>query len=292
MVEGIVDTPYAIGNLAVDIRYVETPITVLWFRSVGNTHTAYVMETMLDELAHLAGKDPVALRLSLLTKQPRHAEVVRLAAEKSGWGQPVGEGQGRGFAFHHSFNTSVAMVADVSTKAAKLKVERIVAAVDCGVAIDPDVVTAQIEGAIGFALVNRAAKSADVQRRNGRAEQLRRLRTDAHAGDAESRSAHCEIHRETYRHRRAGRAASGSCDCQRHRREHRQAPAIAASRSERASVNLSSPWPLDRPFRLRVAKGSVERQLKRFHSLFVHALALSANSSRTLSSVLPELFST
>ena len=152
MVEGIADTPYAIGNLAVDIRYVETPITVLWFRSVGNTHTAYVMETMLDELAHLAGKDPVALRLSLLTKQPRHAEVVRLAAEKSGWGQAVGEGRGRGFAFHHSFNTSVAMVADVSTEAAKLRVGRIVAAVDCGVAIDPDVVTAQIEGAIGFAL--------------------------------------------------------------------------------------------------------------------------------------------
>src|SRR5579862_1926196 len=132
MVEGIADTPYAIGNLAVDVRYVETPITVLWFRSVG--------------------KDPVALRLSLLTKQPRHAEVVRLAAEKGGWGQSMREGQGRGFAFHHSFNTSVAMVADVSTKAAKLKVERIVAAVDCGVAIDPDVVTAQIEGAIGFAL--------------------------------------------------------------------------------------------------------------------------------------------
>ena len=64
----------------------------------------------------------------------------------------MGEGRGRGFAFHHSFNTSVAMVADVATKAAKLKVERIVAAVDCGVAIDPDVVTAQIEGAIGFAL--------------------------------------------------------------------------------------------------------------------------------------------
>jgi isoquinoline 1-oxidoreductase beta subunit len=152
MVEGVANTPYAIGNLAVDVHYVETPITVLWFRSVGNTHTAYVMETMIDELAHLAGKDPVAYRIAMLEKQPRHAEVVRLAAEKSGWGQSVGNGRARGFAFHHSFNTSVAMVADVSIKAAKLKVERIVAAVDCGVAIDPDVITAQIEGAIGFAL--------------------------------------------------------------------------------------------------------------------------------------------
>ena len=151
-IEGIVDTPYTIANLAVDVHNVETPVTVLWFRSVGNTHTAYVMETMIDELAHLAGKDPVAYRIGLLTQQPRYAEVVRLAAEKGGWEQPVGDGRGRGFAFHHSFNTSVAMVADVSTNAAKLKVERIVAAVDCGVAIDPDVVTAQIEGAIGFAL--------------------------------------------------------------------------------------------------------------------------------------------
>ena len=152
MVEGVADTPYAIGNFAVDIHYAETPVTVLWFRSVGNTHTAYVMETMIEELARIGGKDPVAYRLDLLGKQPRYAQVVRLAAEKSGWGQPVASVQGRGFAFHHSFNTSVAMVADVSLKAAKLKVERIVAAVDCGVAIDPDVVTAQIEGAIGFAL--------------------------------------------------------------------------------------------------------------------------------------------
>lgn len=151
-IEGIPNTPYSIANLAVEVHNAETPITVLWFRSVGSTHTAYVMETMIDELAHLAGKDPVAFRLALLSKQPRHAEVVRLAAEKSGWGEAAGNGRGRGFAFHHSFNTSVAMVADVSIGRAKLKVERIVAAVDCGVAIDPDVVTAQIEGAIGFAL--------------------------------------------------------------------------------------------------------------------------------------------
>jgi isoquinoline 1-oxidoreductase beta subunit len=151
-IEGTADTPYGIANLAVDVHNVETPITVLWFRSVGNTHSAYVMETMVDELAHLAGKDPVAYRIGMLAKEPRHAEVVRLAAEKSGWGEPVSDGRGRGFAFHYSFNTSVAMVADVSIKAATLKVERIVAAVDCGVAIDPDVVTAQIEGAIGFAL--------------------------------------------------------------------------------------------------------------------------------------------
>jgi len=152
MVEDVVDTPYGIGNLTVQIHYIETPVSVLWFRSVGNTHTAYVMETRLDELAHHAGKDPVAYRLDLLSKQPRYAEAVKLAADKSGWGRPIGSGRSRGFAFHHSFNTSVAMVADVSLNAANLQVERIVAAVDCEVAIDPDVVAAQVEGAIGFAL--------------------------------------------------------------------------------------------------------------------------------------------
>ncbi|MGH9746802.1 MAG: molybdopterin cofactor-binding domain-containing protein [Candidatus Acidiferrales bacterium] len=152
MVEGVVDTPYEIGNLAIDVHYVDTPITVLWFRSVGHTHTAFVMETMLDDLAHRAGKDPVEFRLGLLAKDPRAAAVVKLAAEKSGWNGALPAGRARGLAFHHSFNTRVAMVAEVSAAHRALKVERITAAVDCGVAIDPDVVTAQIEGAIGFAM--------------------------------------------------------------------------------------------------------------------------------------------
>ena len=169
MVEGIVDTPYGIPNFAVDVHTAKSPVTVLWFRSVGNTHTAYVMETMIDELAHLAGKDPVAFRLELLAQQPRHAAVVKLAAEKAGWNNPVASGRSRGFAFHHSFNTTVAMVAEISMKAEKIKVERIVAAVDCGVAIDPDVVAAQIEGAIGFA--TSIALRNQVTLKDGRVEQ-------------------------------------------------------------------------------------------------------------------------
>jgi isoquinoline 1-oxidoreductase beta subunit len=168
-IEGIVDTPYGISNLAIDVHHPKTPVTVLWFRSVGHTHTAFVMETMIDELAHLAGKDPVAFRLELLAQQPRHAEVVRLAAEKANWNSAVAVGRARGFAFHHSFNTTVAMVAEISMKADQIKVERIVAAVDCGVAIDPDVVTAQIEGAIGFA--QSIALRNQVTLKNGRVEQ-------------------------------------------------------------------------------------------------------------------------
>ena len=152
-IEGIVDTPYGITDLAIDVHNAKSPLPVLWWRSVGHSHTGFVMETMIDEIAHATGRDPVALRLELLAKQPRDAAVVRLAAEKAGWSQqPTGKGRGRGFAYHHSFNTHVAMVADVMMDGSTIKVDRVVAAVDCGVAVNPDVVTAQIEGAIGFAL--------------------------------------------------------------------------------------------------------------------------------------------
>ena len=151
-VEGIVDTPYAIADLTVDVHNTKSAVPVLWWRSVGHSHTAYVMETTIDELAHLAGQDPVSFRLGLLAQQPRDAAVLRLAAESAGWSRPMPKGRGRGVAFHHSFNTSVAMVAEVLVDHGAITIDRIVAAVDCGVAINPDIVTAQIEGAIGFAL--------------------------------------------------------------------------------------------------------------------------------------------
>jgi isoquinoline 1-oxidoreductase beta subunit len=110
------------------------------------------METTMDELAYLAGKDPVEFRLALLAKQPRDSAVIRLAAEKGGWKQPLAKGRGRGFAYQFSFGTRVAMVTEVSVAHSKIKIDRIVAAVDCGTAINPDVVSAQIQGAIGFAL--------------------------------------------------------------------------------------------------------------------------------------------
>jgi isoquinoline 1-oxidoreductase beta subunit len=153
-IEGIVDTPYNLTDLAIDVHNAKSPVPVLWWRSVGHSHTGFVMETMMDEIAHAASQDPVAMRLALLARQPRGAGAVKLAAEKAGWDRPLPKraGRGRGFAYHYSFNTHVAMVAEVSTTPETIKVDRIVAAVDCGVAINPDVVTAQIEGAIGFAL--------------------------------------------------------------------------------------------------------------------------------------------
>ncbi|MFC6635229.1 xanthine dehydrogenase family protein molybdopterin-binding subunit [Microbulbifer taiwanensis] len=150
-VEGLADTPYQIDNFNVRVYNAESPVPVLWWRSVGHTHTAHVMETVIDELARMAGRDPLQYRLELLP-EARDREVLQLVAGKSGWGGSTGENRGRGIAFHKSFGTRVAMVADVSIDEGDFTVDKITAAVDCGVAINPDVVTAQIEGAIGFAL--------------------------------------------------------------------------------------------------------------------------------------------
>jgi len=151
-VEGVADTPYAIPNFHAQVHNAKEGVPVLWWRSVGHTHTAQAMEVFVDELARAAGQDPVAYRLALLTGAPREAAVLRLAAEKAGWGRTMPRGRGQGVAVHKSFGTYVAMVADVAVEGSGLKVERIVAAVDCGIAVNPDVIRAQVEGAVGFAL--------------------------------------------------------------------------------------------------------------------------------------------
>ena len=104
-------------------------VPVLWWRSVGSTHTAYAVETFLDEVAEAAGKDPVEFRLGMLGKHPRHAAVLRLAAEKSGWGEALPSGRFRGIALAESFNTIVAQVVEISMGGSgQVKVERVVAA--------------------------------------------------------------------------------------------------------------------------------------------------------------------
>ncbi len=152
-VEGASTLPYAIPNIKVDIRNMKTPVPVLWWRAVGHTHTAYSTEIVIDMLAEAAGADPVAFRMDLLKEHPRHAGVLKLAAEKAGWGEPVAEGKGRGVAVHESFRSYVAQVVDVSTDSdGVVKVDRVVCAVDCGLAVNPDVIRAQMEGGIGYGL--------------------------------------------------------------------------------------------------------------------------------------------
>ncbi|MCB1553055.1 MAG: xanthine dehydrogenase family protein molybdopterin-binding subunit [Xanthomonadales bacterium] len=151
--EGIVDSPYAIPNMEVQVHHPTTPVPVLWWRSVGHTHTAFVMETLLDEIAEMTGQDPVALRLSLLPADARERGVLQLAADKAGWSEPAKPGVHRGIAVHSSFGSFVATAAEVSKRAdGAIKVERCVVATDCGVVVNPDVVRAQVEGGSGFGL--------------------------------------------------------------------------------------------------------------------------------------------
>ena len=152
-VEGAANLPYDIPNLTVELHTTKVGVPVLWWRSVGSTHTAYSTETFLDELAQASGRDPLELRRALLARHPRHLATLNLAAEKAGWGETLPAGRARGIAVHESFNSVVAQVAEVSRRPDGLpRVERVVCAVDCGTAINPDVVRAQMEGGIGFGL--------------------------------------------------------------------------------------------------------------------------------------------
>lgn len=153
-VEGASTLAYAVPALKVELTSLKNGVPVLWWRSVGHTHTAYAVETMIDELAVAAGKDPVEYRLALLKDKPRHLAALKLAAEKAQWkGPKLEKGRGRGVAVHESFNSVVAQVVDVTIREnGAVKVDRVVAAVECGTVVNPDVVRAQVEGGVGFGL--------------------------------------------------------------------------------------------------------------------------------------------
>jgi len=154
-VEGVADTPYRLPGAFVGLTDTRKATSILWWRAVGHTHTAYVMEVMMDLAASAAGRDPLAFRLDYLKgdkDQQRMAGVLRLAAEKAGWGNaPAGRSQG--IAVHKSFNSYVAEVVEVSGNAADgVKIEKVTCAVDCGVAVNPDIIKAQIEGGVGYGI--------------------------------------------------------------------------------------------------------------------------------------------
>jgi isoquinoline 1-oxidoreductase beta subunit len=152
--EGASDMPYAIPNLRVVERVMQVGVPVLSWRSVGHTHTAYTTETFIDELLALAGKDPVAGRLALLKGDARSAGVLRAVAKLADWrSAKVASRRARGVAVHKAFDTYVAQIAEVSRGSDGMpKVEKVWCAVDCGVAVNPDNVKSQMEGAIGFGL--------------------------------------------------------------------------------------------------------------------------------------------
>jgi isoquinoline 1-oxidoreductase beta subunit len=169
-VEGAADLLYGIPNLQVDLHTPKIGVPVQWWRSVGHSHTGFSVEAFFDEVAHAGKKDPYELRRKLLAKEPRMLAVLNLAALKSGWGQALPKGVGRGIATHFSFDTYVAQVIEASVeKNGNVRVHRVVCAVDCGRVINPDIVKAQMEGGIIFGLT--AALKTEITLENGRVQQ-------------------------------------------------------------------------------------------------------------------------
>jgi isoquinoline 1-oxidoreductase beta subunit len=170
-VEGVADSPYIkdLPNHRVELHSPELAVPVLWLRSVGHTHTAFVMESLIDELAHAAGKDPLDYRRDLLAKHTRHLGVLNLAAEKAGWSSAPEKGRARGIAVHESFGSFAAQVAEVSLDKGEIRVHRVVCAVDCGIAVNPAGITAQMESGIVFGL--SAALFGNLTLRKGEVQQ-------------------------------------------------------------------------------------------------------------------------
>jgi isoquinoline 1-oxidoreductase beta subunit len=168
-VEGVDDLPYEIPNLAVESHQAKVGVPVQWWRSVGHSHTAFATECFIDELAALGHKDPYQFRRSLLTKHPRHLAVLDLAAQKAGWGKPLPKGRARGIAVHFAFESYNAQVAEVSVTDGKVRVHRIVSAVDCGHYVNPGIIAAQLEGGAIFAA--SAALYQELTFENGRLQQ-------------------------------------------------------------------------------------------------------------------------
>src|SRR5450755_1483268 len=170
-VEGAASVAYAIPNITVELSTTKTGVPVLWWRVVGSSHTTFAVEAFIDEVAHAAGADAFTFRRKLLEHEPRMKAVLELAAEKAGWNSgPLPPGKGRGIAVAEAFKTFVAQVAEVSVdKEGNVKVDRVVCAVDCGTPINPDIITAQMEGGIGFGL--GAVLYSAITLKDGRVEQ-------------------------------------------------------------------------------------------------------------------------
>jgi isoquinoline 1-oxidoreductase subunit beta len=168
VVEGASDSPYvkAIPHHRVELHTPTPGVPVLWWRSVGNSHTAFAVESFVDELAYAAKRDPLEFRRELLAKSPRFRAVLELAAEKAGWGTPPPADRARGLAVHESFGSIVAQVAEVAVDHGHIRVHRVTCAIDCGVCINPLGVRAQMESGIAYGL--GAALYSELTMKEGR----------------------------------------------------------------------------------------------------------------------------
>jgi len=169
-VEGADELPYDIPNQLIDWHMAPGGVPTLWWRSVGHSHTAFAVESFMDFLAHEAGKDPLEFRRAHMAKHPRVLKVLETAAEKAGWGKPLTKGRGRGLAVHESFGSIIAHVAEVSiSEHGRVRVHKVVCAIDCGPVVNPDSVKAQMEGGIVFGLT--AALFGEITFEKGRVQQ-------------------------------------------------------------------------------------------------------------------------
>ena len=173
--EGAFDQPYEFPNARVAHRIVDLPVPIGFWRSVGHSHQAFFKESFVDEAAAAVGRDPVAFRAALLKNHPRHLRVLQRAADLAGWGQPLaaapdGAKKARGIALHQSFGSVVAQLAEVSVGEAKhIRVHRVVCVVDCGLAVNPNLIRQQMESGIVFGL--SAALYGEITIVNGQVQQ-------------------------------------------------------------------------------------------------------------------------
>jgi isoquinoline 1-oxidoreductase beta subunit len=168
-VEGASDMPYDIANVLVDSHEGTSKVPVLWWRSVGHSHTGFTVNSALDELAVLGGQDPVEMRRKLLGKHPRQLAVLNAVAEASNWAGGAPAGRGRGVALHESFGSIVAQVAEVSVEDGSVRVHKVWCAIDCGFAVNPSGVSMQMESAINYGLT--AAMYGEITFAEGKVEQ-------------------------------------------------------------------------------------------------------------------------
>jgi isoquinoline 1-oxidoreductase beta subunit len=161
--------PYAIPNLHVDTHEGNPTVPILWWRSVGHSHTGFTVNCAMDELAALAGVDPVDLRRKLLAGQPRFLNVLNKVTEMCNWAGGTPQGRGRGFAIQQSFGSIVAEVAEVSVEGSDVRVHKVWCAIDCGFAANPSGVIAQMESGINYGLT--AALYGEITFENGRVQQ-------------------------------------------------------------------------------------------------------------------------
>jgi isoquinoline 1-oxidoreductase beta subunit len=164
-VEGAMGVPYAVPNVHVDYVLTDTGIPVGFWRSVNNSFNAFAVETFIDELAVAAKQDPYEYRRALLANAPRHRGVLELAATKAGWGTPLPAGRARGIAVHKSFESFVAQVAEVSVAPdGAVRVHRVVCAVDCGMAVNPSTIAAQMQSGIVYGLAAALTGAITIER--------------------------------------------------------------------------------------------------------------------------------